>query len=153
MRDSLRPGADFTLRRATIGEILGLRRDELRPGLSLDDARFVGDDDQAARHFGAFLAATGENIGCASLIPAPFEGRAAYQLRGMATRADLVRRGVGAALLTFAVDALRPAPFLWCNARIAAVPFYRRMGWRVVSEVFDVPTVGPHLRMVCDSGS
>ena len=67
----------------------------------------------------------------------------------MATRADFVRRGVGAALLIFAVDALRPAPLLWCNARIGAVPFYRRLGWRVVSDVFDVPTVGPHVRMVC----
>ena len=32
----------------------------------------------------------------------------------------------------------------WCNARVAAVPFYARMGWRVVSDLFDVPTVGPH---------
>ena len=150
MHERLRPGADVTLRRATISEILSLRRDELRPGLSLDEARFVGDDDPGSRHFGAFLAATGENIGCASFVPAPFEGRVAHQLRGMATRADFVRRGIGAALLTFAVDALPPTPLLWCNARIGAVPFYRRMGWRVVSDAFDVPTVGPHVRMICE---
>jgi len=144
------PALDVTLRRATVGEILLLRRDELRPGLSLDEARFVGDDDPGSRHFGAFLAATGENIGCASFLPAPFQARAAHQLRGMATRADYVRRGVGAALLTFAVDALGPAALLWCHARIGAVPFYRRMGWRVVSDVFDIPTVGPHVSMVCE---
>jgi hypothetical protein len=37
---------------------------------------------------------------------------------------------------------------LWCNARVPAVPFYREMGWAVVSEPFEIPTAGPHVRMV-----
>jgi hypothetical protein len=31
---------------------------------------------------------------------------------------------------------------------VGAVVFYRRLGWEVVSEVFDVPDVGPHHVMI-----
>ena len=34
------------------------------------------------------------------------------------------------------------------NARIAAVPFYQSMGWKIVSELFDIPTAGMHHRMI-----
>jgi GNAT superfamily N-acetyltransferase len=69
----------------------------------------------------------------------------------MATRADVARHGIGRALLRLAVAELREhdgATLFWCNARVPAVPFYARMGWRVVSDVFDVPTAGPHRVMV-----
>ncbi len=36
---------------------------------------------------------------------------------------------------------------LWCNARMAAVGFYRRAGFEVVSEEFDVPGIGAHVVM------
>ena len=34
--------------------------------------------------------------------------------------------------------------------RAPAVPFYQRAGWTVVSDVFDIPTAGPHHRMTRD---
>ncbi len=37
---------------------------------------------------------------------------------------------------------------VWCNARVVAVPFYAKQGWEIVSEVFDIPTVGPHRAML-----
>jgi GNAT superfamily N-acetyltransferase len=139
--------ARVSLRRATIEEILRLRHAELRTGLPFETASFDGDHDVSTRHFGAFAVADGAAVGCASFMASPHEGRAAYQLRGMATRADLARNGIGSALLRLAVAELRDrdgATLFWCNARVPAVPFYARMGWRVVSEVFDVPTAGPH---------
>jgi len=39
----------------------------------------------------------------------------------------------------------------WCNARVPAVPFYAAMGWTVVSDVFDVPTAGPHRVMTFEA--
>lgn len=93
----------------------------------------------------------GSVVGCASFMEALHEdGPLTWQLRGMATRRDLQRRGIGSDLLTAAVPALhtefgeRP---VWCNARCSAVGFYQRHGWQVVSAVFDVPDVGPHVRM------
>ena len=41
-----------------------------------------------------------------------------------------------------------PVRLLWCNARTPAVPFYRKLGWQVVSEEFLIPTAGPHFRMM-----
>ncbi len=129
------------VRRATLDEVLALRHAELRPGLPLDTARFDGDDEPATVHVGAF---DGEDVvGCASFMRRPYEGADAWQLRGMATRADRRGQGVGAAVLAHGVDAV-PAILLWCNARVVAVPFYEGQGWRVVSDVFDIPTVGPH---------
>jgi hypothetical protein len=40
-----------------------------------------------------------------------------------------------------------PVRQLWCNARVPAANFYRKLGWQVVSEVFEIPTAGPHVRM------
>lgn len=139
--------ADLELRRASLEEILSLRHAVLRPGLPLDTARFDGDDERQTRHFGAFLADTGEAIACVSCMRRPRDGADAWQLRGMATRADLAGRGIGRVLLAFALDALgaEGGPrLLWCNARVTALRFWEREGWAVASDVFDIPGVGPH---------
>jgi GNAT superfamily N-acetyltransferase len=133
----------MVVRRAALDEIIGLRHAELRAGLPFGAARFDGDDEPETLH----VAAIDDDavVGCASFMRRPYEGRAAYQLRGMATRADRRGTGVGAAVLRFGVGALRgDTALLWCNARVAAVPFYERQGWTVVSDVFDIPTAGPH---------
>ena len=141
----------IVLRGATLAEIFPLRYAELRPGLPIESAQFEADEDPGTRHFGAFVANGANLIGCASFMPSVWQGDAAFQLRGMATRSDLVHRGIGRALLQFAQGALREEFALrplWCNARVGAVGFYERLGWTVVSDVFDVPTVGPHRTML-----
>ena len=135
------------LRRATLEEILSLRHAELRARLPVESARFDGDDEPTTHHYGAFLPASGENVGCVSCLRVPREGADAWQVRGMATRGDLVRRGIGHALLSFAVAALRAEDgprLLWCNARTTALDFWEQQGWMVASDVFDIPGVGPH---------
>ena len=141
---------DLELRRAAIDEILPLRHAELRPGLPLEAARFDGDDESETRHFGAFLRASGVPVACVSCMRRPRDRRDAWQVRGMATRGDLVRRGIGRALLRHGLAALRDAggpELLWCNARVGALGFWEREGWATVSEVFDIPGVGPHRTM------
>jgi GNAT superfamily N-acetyltransferase len=140
---------ELAVRRAALEEIIALRHAELRPGLPRADAEFEGDHEPAARHFGAFLPG-GTCVGCASFVPRPWHGESAYQLRGMATRADLVRRGIGSRLLAVAEQELGAdgVELLWCNARVEAVPFYLRLGWRIASGRFDIPGVGPHHAMV-----
>ncbi len=136
-------------RKAAVAEILTLRHAELRPGLPLESARFEGDTASGTRHYGAF--SKDQNVGCVSFMQADWQGMPALQLRGMATRADCVRQGIGAGLLRFAVTDLKkrtiPEP-LWCNARIEAIGFYRKMGWQPVGEIFVIEGVGPHVRMV-----
>lgn len=61
---------------------------------------------------------------------------------------DPARRGAGfgAALLAGCVEHAGGAE-LWCNARLEAVDFYRRAGFDVVSEPFDIAGIGPHVVM------
>jgi len=111
-------------RPAAVAEILPLRHRILRAGLPFDAARFEGDDEPATRHY---AAVSGEVIlGCLSLMPSAWEGRPAWQLRGMATDAAVQGRGLGRQLLEAAVaDARAAAPerIFWCNARTSAVGF------------------------------
>jgi GNAT superfamily N-acetyltransferase len=164
-------GRHVLLRIATLSEIIALRHTELRPGLPEKTAQFDGDLDATTRHFGGFLredapdasplpaAATGAidtapgatAIACASFMARARDGEPAQQLRGMATRAAMVGRGLGGALLRHAIVELvrhEGTRLFWCNARVVAVQFYLRMGWRIASGVFNVPTVGPHRVMM-----
>lgn len=72
-----------------------------------------------------------------------------WRLRGMATETAVRGQGFGGALLAAAVEHAAEAGGreVWCNARIVAVDFYRRAGFEVVSEEFDIPGIGPHLVM------
>ncbi|AMV33434.1 Acetyltransferase (GNAT) family protein [Pirellula sp. SH-Sr6A] len=119
-------------------------------------ARFVGDDLATTQHFTAWHE--DRMVGCASLmlsttlIPPdlPPHSGVWYQLRGMAVSDAVQGSGVGRTLLQ-AIDAWsapNPAIRLWCNAREEAIDFYRKNGWQEIGEIFSIPNVGPHLRMV-----
>ena len=143
----------IVIRRAAVGELIGLRHAVLRAGLPRETAIFPGDDASTSRHYGAFR---GDELQCcATLHASTWEGEPAYQLRGMATAPAAQRSGIGRRVMRWLEDELRAdgAPLLlWCNARVPAVGFYLGMGWRVVSEPFEVPTAGPHVRMVKTPG-
>ncbi|MFM8415610.1 MAG: GNAT family N-acetyltransferase [Planctomycetota bacterium] len=142
---------EITCRRVDVEEILPLRHRILRPGRPFETAHFDGDQDVATRHYAATSAAG--PVVCLSLMPSTWEGRPAWQLRGMATDFGLQGTGLGRRLLEAAVADTRhddPDRIFWCNARVSAVGFYEKLGWRVVSDPFDVPTVGPHVKMVLD---
>jgi len=132
-------------RRVSVDAILMLRSAVLRPGLPEEAAHFVGDDAPETGHFAAFLAE--RNVACLSLMSSLWQDRVAWQLRGMAVQADRQGQGLGGQLLEFALRESEPRP-VWCNARSAAIPFYQRYGFALVSEVFEVKGVGPHQQML-----
>jgi hypothetical protein len=47
----------------------------------------------------------------------------------------------------FAVVRENGGRYLWCNARLVAVPFYERLGLEAVGPEFDIPGIGPHYVM------
>ncbi len=143
-------GRDIVLRRVAIDEMIGLRQAVIIAGTDRDTPYFDGDRDEATRHFGAF---DGEAcVGCLSLMSRAFEGEPSYQLRGMAVDPRWQGRGLGAALLRYCEQAMADEfdalNCLWCNARTHAAGFYTRHGWQQVGDGFDIPGVGPHVRMV-----
>lgn len=131
------------VRRAECERLLPLRAEVLRPGRPLEAARWPGDDE--AEHYVA-EAPDGSIVGVASVF---FTALGADgppgQLRGMAVAPSHRGHGVGLALLR-AVEAAHPEG-LWCNARVSALGFYVGAGWAVISEEFDIPGVGPHVKM------
>jgi len=144
---------EITCRRVAVEEILPLRHRILRAGLPSETARFEGDRDATTRHYAA--VADDEPVCCLSLVRSDWEGRPAWQLRGMATAEHVQGRGVGRRLLEMAVAEARreePGRIFWCNARTSAIGFYEKHGWQVRSEPFDVPTAGPHVKMVLEHG-
>jgi predicted GNAT family N-acyltransferase len=138
------------VRQITAAETVPLRHAVLRPGRSVETARFLGDDDETTKHFGAFR--NGQLLCIASLFQAelPEEpGIPGLQLRGMATDCTAQGTGLGRALVLACADFTRKqgAQLLWCNARISASVFYSKLGFEIVGSEFHIPDVGPHYRM------
>lgn len=142
-------GTPLTIRRATADEIVDLRHRILRSGLSRESAIFPGDELPTSQHFGAF---DGPNaVCCATFHLEPWQSEPAWRLRGMATDDNFRSKGVGRALLNFAEETVtteNPIRLFWCNARARAARFYQSLDWKIVSDVFEIPTAGPHYLMV-----
>jgi GNAT superfamily N-acetyltransferase len=129
-----------------------LRRAVLRPNWA-PGTPMNGDDDPAALHVAA-LDDAGRAIGACVLFPNAYPvkpGTAdAWQLRGMATDTEHRSQGVGAAVLTGAIGAVRErgGRLLWCMARLTAVPFYERGGFVADTDVYIEPATSlPHRDM------
>jgi predicted GNAT family N-acyltransferase len=136
------------IRQITAEEVRSLRHRVLRPGQSFDQTAYPGDE--AGVHLGAFD--DGDRlVGISSLYREDRSGGPSrgWRLRGMATADDVRGQGYGAALLAASiaeVDA-EGGTELWCNARLPAVGFYRRAGFDVVGEEFEIDGIGPHVVM------
>lgn len=140
--------------------VVPLRTAVLRPGWTDRLATYPEDDNAATVHVAAFHDGEVAAVGTAypeappaalrGAIPeAAFAGGAAWRLRGMASAESVRGAGYGAAVLRACFDAIADARgrYLWCNARLVAVPFYERMGMQTVGDVFDIAEIGPHYVM------
>lgn len=126
-----------------------LRLRVLRPGQPASSVDHEHDYWPDTFHVGAFDA-RGEAVACATFYPEPSPaGRPGWRLRAMATAPEVRGHGYGAAALRFGIDEVRTrgGRLLWCNARAVAVGFYQRLGFRVVSEEFEIAPIGPHYVM------
>lgn len=125
-----------------------LRQAILRPHETLE--QLAAHEPDTAFAVGAF---DGEEVIATGFI-VPDGGIGSWRVRGMATASNARGRGVG----TLVLEALlhhattQGALRIWCNARIAARSFYERAGLQVVSEVFEVPGIGPHFVMELTHG-
>jgi GNAT superfamily N-acetyltransferase len=141
---------EVQIRRALPEEVIDLRHAILRAGLPRDTAIFPGDDHADARHV---VAVTGDGriIGCATAHPSTWDNAPAWQIRGMATDPAFRGAGIGRAMLGLLEKTIRDETTIrqmWCYARVSAMAFYERAGWRSISDPFEIPTAGPHMRMV-----
>jgi len=150
VRDDLR---NLIICRVSVDAILDLRHRLLRAGLPKESAQFPGDEIPSTWHLAVFNSRADGTppISCASFMLNSYKDQPAWQLRGMATEHGRQSKGIGGELLRCG-EALIAADsgvrLFWCNARVPAIRFYEKHGWRVDSEEFEIPTAGPHRKMV-----
>ena len=130
-----------------VEDTLPIRNDILREGkLTLEQCRFPGDEKEQSFHLGYY---DNEQLVCIATFHPSGYGQfpgIGYQLRGMATLEAYRGKGIGNQLLNFAIVYLRGqrANYIWCNARVSAIKFYLGLGFEIISDVFEVPVIGPH---------
>src|SRR5258705_4993280 len=148
MRDITVAGVLVRIGPAMLADIVALRHEVLRQGLPREAAVFEGDSAPTSLHFAAM--AKGACVGCATFHLNEWEGKPAWQLRGMATDAKFRGQSIGTELLRMAEETVQrtsPVRQLWCNARTPALSFYKKQGWEQLGEEFFIPTAGPHFKM------
>jgi len=152
-----------TIRALDAADVRPMRSLVLRPGQPPQNLVYDGDDDPLALHAGAFDGGLLVSIATVypeappdahhGAIPEPaYASGAAFRLRGMATLPGRQGSGFGQATLGAACAHVREvgAQYLWCNARVSALGFYERLGFRAVGDVFDIAGIGPHYVMWLD---
>jgi GNAT superfamily N-acetyltransferase len=136
------------IERVAAREIIDLRHAVLRAGLPRESAKFSGDDNPQSVHMAAKDGP--KVVGCATILVNEWDGERVCQLRGMAIDPEKQRCGIGRQLLA-EVDRVaveKGRELLWANVRKIAVEFYQKCGWVIESEEFEIPTAGPHFKMV-----
>ena len=134
---------ELVVQEIPIADTRPLRRSILRPHQTLEE--LTEHEPPGAFAVGAFTGLELVSVG----FVAPEGEPGAWRVRGMATVPEA--RGLGAvaaildALVTHARD--HGAKRIWCNARTPARSLYERAGFRVASDEFELPQIGPHFVM------
>ncbi|MGC9221566.1 MAG: GNAT family N-acetyltransferase [Solirubrobacteraceae bacterium] len=132
-----------SVRPVPIAQTRALRQAVLRPEDTFEQLALHESKDAFA--VGAFYAQQLIAVG----FIAPDGEPGGWRLRGMATAPHARRAGTGTLVLHALLSHARAhgAGRIWCNARTPARVFYERAGFRAVSDVFEIPGIGPHVVM------
>jgi len=126
----------------SISDARVLRDRVLRPDYPPGGSVYPGDDEPETLHVGAFVEGT--PVAVATVCREPMPGRpenASWRLRGMATVSEYRGLGLGRKLaqhcIRHAID--HGGALLWCSSRVAAVSFYKSLGFQQFGERFRLP--------------
>ena len=145
------------LKKITASDTRELRRKVLRPSQRAKDLVYPGDDDDTTFHIGFFEA--GALLGVASIykestskVPSSEQ---MYKLRGMAVEKVLQGQGIGSKIIEECVSIVKnnDGKTIWCNARVNALGFYKKIGFKVSGEEFEIEGIGPHYILYLDIDS
>jgi len=140
---------DIKIKKIGAEEAIPIRQAVLRQGKPISSCIFKGDELKSTVHFGLFskgklVAVTtfndNQHLG--------FKG-SQIQLRGMAVLDQYKTKGYGRLLLETGeqLATQKKVTILWFNARIAAIPFYEKFGYKSIGSSFEIPDVGTHFVM------
>ena len=140
----------YTIKQIPSQDTFAVRQPVLRPGKPVDSCIFEGDDLETTTHFGIY--ADDDIKGCVSVFQSAseeFPEENQFQMRGMAVVESHQKKGLGEMLVNEAEKYVQEmhASILWFNARESAIGFYKKMGYKVNGNEFDIPGVGTHYIM------
>ena len=131
-------------------DIRKIRHRNLRQGKPFSTTTYKKDNDKKTFH----LACIYNNIiiSCATFYPENnsfFSKENSYRLRGMATDLEHRKKGIGKKIMLQAFEKIKKkkGTLLWCNARLIAVEFYKKLGLQIKGEEFNITDIGPHYLM------
>jgi len=134
------------IQRIGLEQVRPLRHEVLRPGLPFDTTLWDHDEAPDTAHFG--VVKNGEVLSIGTVFKEAYPGHPdAVRLRGMATAPAFRKKGYGNLILDAVVEYARTeynSDLIWCNAREAAFGFYKRYGFELVGERFEIPIAGWH---------
>jgi predicted N-acetyltransferase YhbS len=131
-------------------KIRPLRHSELRKGQDFSTTSYLRDNKESTFHMASILDS--KIVTCATFYPEKSKKSNAvksYRLRGMATDSNFQRKGYARELMRVAFLELKSkgADFLWCNARLGALDFYKSVGFKIKGDLFDIENIGLHYYM------
>ena len=138
--------------RISASDAFPIRQQMLVPSRELKKAKFENDDDEdISFHLGAFKDSKLVSVASFFYDRNPlFPDMHQYQLRGMATLPEFQGQGLSSELLSSAFPIIKQnfCTLLWCNARVTAIGFYEKVGFKKYNdEVFEIEDIGPHVLM------
>ncbi|WP_034922576.1 GNAT family N-acetyltransferase [Gillisia sp. CAL575] len=143
--------ATFTIRLISASATYTVRNEVLRPGRPVTECYFTGDNSKGTFHLGLYKDKN--LIGVASFMKNSnpyFDSISQFQLRGLAILSEFKGQGLGSLLLKEGESKINKEeqdPFLWFNARVTAINFYKKHSYKSVGQTFEVPGVCDHIVM------
>lgn len=131
-------------------KIRPLRHSELRKGQDFSTTSYLKDYEDGTFHMACIV--DDEIVTCATFYAQKsmkIKSNNSYRLRGMATDSNFQRKGYASVLMEESFKELkkRDCDMVWCNARLVAVDFYKSVGFKIIGELFDIESIGPHYYM------
>lgn len=127
-----------------------IRKIVLRPNQDEKSVIFEGDDLESTFHAGLYI--NEKLVSVASIYKNSLEDSDSdgWQLRAMATLPEYQGKGHGSKLLQTCINHVQEndGSYIWCNARKNVVNYYKKFGFNVISDEFEIAGIGPHYIMV-----
>ncbi|WP_345005146.1 GNAT family N-acetyltransferase [Snuella lapsa] len=141
---------EYVIRLIDTISVYKVRQPVLRKGRPIESCVFEGDELETTVHVGVFIA--GELVAVSSFLKNKHDkvlSDCQYQLRGMAVLESFQNKGLGGIMLNYGEQLLKNklTDVIWCNAREVALNFYKKQGYTIVGEPFDIKGIGSHYTM------
>lgn len=145
----------ITIESVRLEDIIEIRHAVLRQGQPRSSCYYPEDSYKHTIHFAAIKQET--IIGCASLYKEShpdFKLKQSWRIRGMAVLETFQGKAIGSQLLQTCVNhaIAHKGDVVWCNARLNAVAFYKKEGFKIIGDEFNIPEIGPHFLMAKNLG-